>query len=150
MQLVLLQTVTLSLELLWRQVRERPNHVLTVIYVSLQAPSDGPASATAVTVTTNSITVQWEEVPCLHRNAEITGYTVVARTSGEVVISVEVDDGREATISGLNPSTMYNVSVAAINSAGTGPFISITVETAGEYNYSLNCRKPKVFFNHLC
>ena len=114
------------------------------------APSDGPASVTAGTATTNSITVQWEEVPCLHRNGEITGYTVVARTNGEVVKSVEVDDGREATISGLNPSTMYNVSVAAINSAGTGPFISITAETAGEYNYSLNCREPKVFFNQLC
>ena len=106
------------------------------------APSDGPASVTASTVTTNSITVQWEEVPCLHRNGEITGYTVVARTSGEVVKLVEVDDGREATISGLNPRTIYNVAVAAINSAGTGPFINITVETAGEYNYNLNCREP--------
>ena len=47
------------------------------------APSSGPASVTVGTVTANSITVQWEEVPCLHLNGEITGYTVVARTSGE-------------------------------------------------------------------
>ena len=99
------------------------------------APSDGPASVTAGIVTANSITVQWEEVPCLHRNGEITGYTVVAAISGEVVgsVDVDVDDGREATVSGLTPNTMYNVAVAAVNSAGTGPFNGIIVETAGEY-----------------
>ena len=73
-------------------------------------------------------------MPCLRRNGEITGYTVVATISGEVVKSVEVDvnDGREATISGLNPITNYYVSVAAVNSAGTGPYRSMTVKTAGE------------------
>ena len=100
------------------------------------APSAGPASVSAGIVTANSITVQWEEVPCLHRNGEITGYTVVARTSGEddVFVNIDIDDGREATISGLTPSTQYSVAVAAVNSAGTGPFIGIIVETAGEYN----------------
>ena len=103
------------------------------------APSAGPASVTAGTVTANSITVQWEEVPCLHRNGEITGYTVVARTNGEVVKSVDVDvDGREATVSGLNPNTLYSVSVAAVNSAGTGPDTSIDVETPGECVVHIN------------
>ena len=99
------------------------------------APSAGPASVMAGTVTANSITVQWEEVPCLHRNGEITGYTVVARTSGEVIksVDVDVDGGREATVSGLTPNTQYSVSVAAVNSAGTGPASSIDVETPGEY-----------------
>ena len=98
------------------------------------APSDGPASVTAGTVTVNSITIQWEEVPCLHRNGEITGYTVVTTISGEVVksVDVDVDDGREATVSGLNPSNQYSVSVAAVNSAGTGPASSIDIETPGE------------------
>ena len=99
------------------------------------APSAGPASVTTGTVTVSSITVQWEEVPCLHRNGEITGYTVVGTISGVVVKSVDVDDddGREATISGLTPNTQYSVSVAAVNSAGTGPASSIDVETPGEY-----------------
>ena len=100
------------------------------------APSDGPASVTASTVTANSITLQWKEVPCLHRNGEITGYRVVARTSGEddLFVDVDVDDGREATVSGLHPSTTYSVAVAAVNSAATGPFRGISVKTAGECN----------------
>ena len=103
-------------------------------------PSAGPASVTAGTVTVNSITVQWEEVPCLHRNGEITGYTVVARTSGEVVksVNVDVDDGREATVSGLTPNTQYSVSVVAVNSAGTGPDTSIDVTTPGECVVHIN------------
>ena len=135
MQLVLLQPVTLSLELLWRQVRERekPIPLLAMMYVLSTAPSDGPASVTDGTVTANSITVQWEEVPCLHRNGEITGYTVVARTSGEDDITEFVNGGaRSATVSGLEPSTQYTVLVAASNGAGTGPATSIIVETGGE------------------
>ena len=110
------------------------------------APSDGPASVIAGTITANSITVQWKEVPCLHRNGEIIGYTVVARTSGEddLFIDVDVDDGREATVSGLHPSTTYSVAVAAVNSAATGPFRGISVKTAGECN-SPYCGIIKLF-----
>ena len=100
------------------------------------APSDSPASVTAGTVTANSITVQWEEVPCLHRNGVITGYTVVARTSGEDERVVN-SGSRAANISGLISDTLYTVSVAAVNSAGTGPATSIGVETLGECEIQL-------------
>ena len=104
------------------------------------APSAGPDSVMVVTVTVNSITVQWEEVPCIHRNGEITGYTVVARTSGEVDIYANVSDvnARSATVSGLNSDTLYNVSVAAVNSAGTGQAVSIDVKTLGECVININ------------
>ena len=45
---------------------------------------------------------------------------------------VEVQgDTREATVYGLTPSTQYTVQVAAVNSAGTGPYNrdGIAVET---------------------
>ena len=104
------------------------------IYLST-APSDGPASVTVDTITPNSITVQWEEVPCLDQNGQITGYTVVARNSGEDDGVVNVNDGnaRAATVYGLNPNTQYDVSIAAVNRAGTGPATSISVQTKGEH-----------------
>ena len=93
------------------------------------APSGPPASITLVTVTLNSATVQWGEVLCPQRNGEITGYTV---TGGMVEGTASVDvDARQATISGLTPSTQYTVSVAAVNSAGTGPTTTLPVETPG-------------------
>ena len=78
------------------------------------------------------MTVQWGEVPCTHRNGEITGYTVNATLSGMVVAIENVNGGsaRRGTVSGLNPSTEYFVLVAAVNSAGTGPFSDITITTA--------------------
>ena len=66
----------------------------------------------------------------MDRNGEITGYTVNATINGMVVVTENVNDG-SASVSGLNPSTEYIVIVAAINSAGTGPFSSISIETAG-------------------
>ena len=63
----------------------------------------------------------------------ITGYIVEARTSGEADRTVNVNDGsaREATVSGLTPSTAYTVSLQAVNNAGTGPFSGIPITTAG-------------------
>ena len=43
-----------------------------------------------------------------------------------------VDDDREVTITGLTPSTVYTVSVAAVNNMGTGPYSNgVMIETAG-------------------
>ena len=69
----------------------------------------------------------------MDRNGEITGYTVNAALSGMVVATENVNGGsaRRGTVSGLNPSTEYFVTVAAVNSAGTGPFSGISIETAG-------------------
>ena len=81
---------------------------------------------------------------CLNRNGEITGYIVEAITSGEVVRTVNVNDSdaRRATVTGLNSSTQYTVEVAAVNSAGTGPFGSIAVQTQGECGCCL-CKRNK-------
>ena len=108
-----------------------PRSVLTTVLFLSTVPSAGPSSLSAGTVTVNSIRVQWEEMPCLHRNGEITGYTVVARTSGEDDRVVNVNDGnaRSATVSGLTPNTEYTLSVTAVNSAGTGPASEIDIMT---------------------
>ena len=101
--------------------------------MSSTAPTGAPDGVREVSVTANSITVQWGEVPCLDRNGEIAGYTVEVTLNGMVVATENVNDGsaREGTVSGLNPSTEYTVTVAAVNSAGPGPFSGITITTAG-------------------
>ena len=71
---------------------------------------------------------------CLDRNGVITGYIVEARASGTLIRTVNVNDGsaREATVSGLTPSTAYIVSLQALNSADSGPIRSIAIEIPGE------------------
>ena len=59
---------------------------------------------------------------CIHRNGDITAYRIRAITSGGDDRMETVGDVREATITGLSPSTEYTVSVAAVNSQDTGPY----------------------------
>ena len=74
-----------------------------------------------------SITVQWGPVDCIHRNGEITGYSVqygeVGSGSTQLqTMPVSGGSATEATISGLMSSTTYSIQVAAETSAGTGPY----------------------------
>ena len=98
------------------------------------APSAPPASVSISDVISISITVQWGTVDCIHRNGDITGYSVrygVRESGSTQTESVSEDATTEATISGLVPSTSYVIEVAAVNSAGIGVYSDpLTVETS--------------------
>ena len=97
--------------------------------ILIPAPSSPPTSVSVSEVTSSSITVQWGPVDCIHRNGDITGYSVqyeeVGSAEGErsVVKLVSGDfSGGMYTISGLSPATLYRVEVAGETSAGPGPY----------------------------
>ena len=76
------------------------------------------------------LTVQWEAVPCIEQNGDITGYTVRVMTSGEMDRVEDVSDVLQDTISGLTASTTYSIQVAAVNSIDTGPYSDpVTIDT---------------------
>ena len=87
-------------------------------------------------MTSSSITVQWGAVDCIHRNGDITGYSVRygVQGSGEGDRTVEMSSGDSSggmyQISGLSAATVYTIEVAAVNSAGTGDYSDpLTAET---------------------
>ena len=89
------------------------------------APSAPPTSVSTSDVTSSSITVQWGAVDCIHRNGDITGYSVrygVQGSGSTQMLSVSGSATTEATISGLESATNYSIEVAAVNSAGTGVY----------------------------
>ena len=107
-------------------------HVCTVSF--LPAPSAAPTSV-STSSTSTSITLRWGAVDCIHRNGDITGYSVRygVQWSGSTQ-TVSVSGGRVTwtTISELESLTSYSVDVAAVNSAGTGVYSSAVIaETAG-------------------
>ena len=73
-------------------------------------------------MTSSSITVQWGAVPCIHRNGDITGYSVQYGVMGSESTNISEDDAKEATISNLMSNTSYWIKVAAVNSEGIGNF----------------------------
>ena len=101
----------------------------------LEGPSAAPTSV-SVNEVTSSITIQWGAVNCIHRNGDITGYSVrygVQGSGSTQTVSVSGDGATHKTISGLTQSTTYSIEVAAVNTAGTGVFSLVTTaETDGE------------------
>ena len=100
------------------------------------APSAPPTSVSTSAVTSSSITVQWGAVDCIHRNGDITGYSVRYGEQGSGSTQTESVSGgatTEATISGLAAGTNYSIEVAAGNSAGTGVYSNLLPAlTSGE------------------
>ena len=88
------------------------------------APTSSLTSLSFIASTASSITIQWEPVPCVHRNGIITGYMIkMTEYDGEeFMYSYTNGEQREAEITGLEPSTQYEIQVAAVNSVGIGPF----------------------------
>ena len=93
--------------------------------LSPTAPSTPPSGVEVTDMTSSTITVQWGEVPCIHQNGAITGYSVQYGVNGSgntQTITVDGATVMEATIPSLNPSTTYTVQVAAVNSVDTRVF----------------------------
>ena len=91
-------------------------------------------------VTFSSITVQWGAVNCTQRNGDITGYSVKYGVEGDgntQTVSVSGGGATRKTIPGLDSSTTYTIEVAAMNSAGTGPYSGIITRTTnGIFGYT--------------
>ena len=84
-------------------------------------------------MTSSSITVQLEMVPCIHQNGDITGH-LVKYTGGGRTRTKKNSSGRIIVISDLEPSTHYSIRVAAVNSAGTGLYSNpVNQLTAGMF-----------------
>ena len=107
--------------------------ILRMLCTSHAVPSATPTLLGLLSATPSTIALQWGAVECTHSNGPITGYSLRY---------TEVSSGREETVSvpgtiftftGLTSTTEYRVSVAAINSGGSGPYTeSVTVSTTGE------------------
>ena len=121
-------------------MRDSHCHVLFLYSYIPPAPSAAPTSVSVSEVTSSSISVQWGAVDCIHRNGDITGYSVRYGVQGSAVgdRTVEVVSGgdtTQTTISGLTLSTTYSIEVAAVNSAGAGVYSNAVYNlTAGTYN----------------
>ena len=117
--------------------------------VLLSAAASGPPTSVSATSTSTTITVQWGPVDCIHRNGDITGYSVrygVVESGSTQTTNVSGASVTETTISTLMPSTTYSIEVAAVNSAGTGSYSStmhqliagMLVHQTDNNNYSFN------------
>ena len=117
---------------------------LTIRLISfcfLAAPSASPANVRGNSTST-SIFVQWEQVPSPYQNGVILYYTVTyyrwyySRFPRTVIVLAPTT---QTTLTGLNHSTVYSISVSASTSKGYGPaaYINIATGRNTEFLFSL-------------
>ena len=96
--------------------------------------SSGPHQVTVTTSGVTSISIQWDEVACVERNGEITGYSVRYEQSSSELMKTATISGNSAedrmfSIDRLLIRTNYSFEVAAINSDGIGDYGLVTMGT---------------------
>lgn len=103
---------------------------------SLIAPSSPPLNVAAVAVNATAISVSWKSPPIIHHNSPLTGYVIIysdlSSPGGGDEVEVNIWDPTVFTtvLFNLEPYSLYDVQVAAVNEAGAGPRSpEITVET---------------------
>ena len=95
-------------------------------------PSAPPGGITAVNVVPTSFSVEWENVPCIQRNGEITGYSVQYGVPGNGGMETPIivgPDALVANLTGLISDTNYLVQVAGVNGQGVGEYGEIIATT---------------------
>ena len=125
-----------------------------IIIEPLSAPSAPPSSVTVTGVTSSTISVQWGSVPCIHQNGDITGYTVQygLMGSGEKPVTMSASGGSktEVTLSNLTAETSYWVTVAVVNTEGTGESRNISAKTSAGTVTSHYCAHVELTQNGVC
>ena len=108
---------------------------LKLTKIFLPAPDAPPTHVVTADVTSSSTTVHWGPVDCIHRNGDITGYSVrygVQGSGSSQTIKIPGGAATQYTISELKCTSNYAIEVAGMNTAGTGVYSnSILIITEG-------------------
>ena len=95
------------------------------------APSSPPQSVMVTGVPRASLIVSWQPPLEINHNGPITGYVIqYIRVGSSDPMTMEGNSG--ITIPGLVAFVNYSVVVAAVNSAGNGPFSNPMVVRSGQ------------------
>ena len=86
------------------------------------APTLSVSDITISSVEARSMSVSWNEVPCIGQNGPITGYLLYyTNTIFNDTVNITGGDNRQYILTGLTPYTNYTVTVRAYNDAAIGP-----------------------------
>ena len=89
-------------------------------YIILVGPVGWPSLILASPVNLASYNLSWDEINCSQRNGIITSYTVMISNSS-ITYNLNSTE-RYIILNDLVFGTVYNISIAAVNSVGRGPF----------------------------
>ena len=87
-------------------------------------PPDGNVSSLNVShINQTSIRIMWKEVDCVQRNGRIIEYIVIISNDSYAYNLTSTE--KYITVNDLVLGGIYKISVAAVNSIGSGPLINV-------------------------
>ena len=115
--LVLLVTIVVTLVIVTIYMTTRS----TSSESKLGGPPPPPSQLAATNLTSSSVTLNWQS------NVSAAGYDVQYQVSGSKVwVDFKTVTGNTAVVTGLDPATIYNFSVAAVNNYGVSTAVILT------------------------
>ena len=98
------------------------------------APSSPPQNVVVTSVNPASLMMSWQPPFPIDHNGMITGYVInYTEVDTNIMTSVNVSsETTQFTISVLVAYVNYSVTIAAMNTNGSGPFSNLTERTSGE------------------
>ena len=101
----------------------------------LLGPSGYPVNVRENTISSTSIFVQWDEVPAARQNGVILCYTITYRPYSVFCLVNVFAPKTQITLTGLNESTIYRISVSASTIKGHGPARHISIATGKDSEF---------------
>ena len=100
-------------------------------FISQLAPTGAPQGLSVQNVMATSVVLSWDEPACLEQNGDITGYMIRYVRGSQTITDSSSGVSTTYSVRELIPVMEYSFSVAAVNSAGIGPFSgqSMTIRT---------------------
>ena len=108
--------------------------LFTIIFTTV--PANSPQNVIAMSLSSTTINITWEEVPPIDRNGMIITYEVhyePLETFGQLSpVDIINATNLSVILEGLHPFVSYNISVRAYTSVGSGPYSDVVVEITQE------------------
>ena len=119
--------------------------VVMFVCTFFPAPAAAPHNLTSTTINSSAIQVQWEAVPEIDQNGQITSYEVRVDQAQIQNVSYLNVSGSELVlvVNGLEELVEYNFTIRAYTIAGPGPFSVITTSTTDQAGEGSACGLEK-------
>ena len=113
-----------------------PYTAVNIVTTNQALPADAPTQLTILQMTHNSVNFSWYQIASSSLNGEFLSYTILVTNTLTTDTFSQSSLYSQTSITELTPYTQYSLSVAVVNTQGTGPYSSPLNFSTNQYSPS--------------
>ena len=113
-----------------------PYTAVNIVTTNQALPADAPTQLTVLQITHNSVNFSWYQIASSSLNGEFLSYTILVTNTLTTDTFSQSSLYSQTSITELTPYTQYSLSVAVVNTQGTGPYSSPLNFSTNQYSPS--------------